>query len=40
MAEEFFEEILEESMSEKDINEADYKKKLYEKFQVSTKNFN
>lgn len=37
MAEQFFEEILKESMSENDINEADYKKKLYEKFQVSAK---
>jgi len=36
MAEHIFEEILKESMSENDINEADYKKKLYEKFQVST----
>lgn len=37
MAEQFFEEILKESMSDYNMHEVDYKKKIYEMAQVSLK---
>ena len=39
MAEEVFEKIIAESMNEDEISEADQKKKLYERFHVSSKYF-